>query len=94
MPFWKRHSTTRSFGRKSSSSYSANRSKYNLAFVQSKSPGKQRDRIAIEKALTLNEQPVFQLDAERWTAFLAALDAPPKPRPRLAWLLNEPSIID
>ena len=42
----------------------------------------------------LADRQVFRLDAERWTAFLAALDAPPKPRPRLARLLNEPSILD
>jgi uncharacterized protein (DUF1778 family) len=42
----------------------------------------------------LAERQVFRLDAERWTAFLAALDAPPKARPHLARLLNEPSIVD
>jgi uncharacterized protein (DUF1778 family) len=42
----------------------------------------------------LAERQVFRLDADRWTAFLAALDAPPKARPRLARLLNEPSILD
>ena len=42
----------------------------------------------------LAERQVFRLDAERWRAFLAALDAPPKARPRLARLLNEPSIVD
>jgi uncharacterized protein (DUF1778 family) len=42
----------------------------------------------------LAERQVFSLDAERWAAFFAALDAPPKSRPRLARLLNKPSIID
>jgi uncharacterized protein (DUF1778 family) len=42
----------------------------------------------------LAERQIFRLDAQRWTAFLGALDAPPKPRPRLARLLNEPSIVD
>ena len=42
----------------------------------------------------LAERQVFRVDAERWSAFLAALDAPPKARPRLARLLNEPSIVD
>ena len=42
----------------------------------------------------LAECQAFRLDAERWTAFLAALDAPPKSRLRLARLLNEPSIVD
>jgi uncharacterized protein (DUF1778 family) len=42
----------------------------------------------------LAERRVFRLDAERWKAFQAALDAPSKPRPRLSRLLNEPSIAD
>ena len=42
----------------------------------------------------LADRQAFRLDAERWMAFLAALDSPPKPRPRLARLLNEPSIVD
>jgi len=42
----------------------------------------------------LAERQVFRLDAEKWVAFLAALDAPPKRRPRLAKLLSEPSILD
>jgi uncharacterized protein (DUF1778 family) len=40
------------------------------------------------------ERQVFRVDAERWSTFLAALDAPPKPRPRLARLVNEPSVLD
>jgi uncharacterized protein (DUF1778 family) len=42
----------------------------------------------------LAERQVFRLDASRWNAFIAALDAPPRPRPRLARLLNEPNILD
>ena len=42
----------------------------------------------------LADRQVFRVDAERWTAFLAALDARPKARPRLARLLHEPSILD
>ena len=42
----------------------------------------------------LVKQPVFRLDAEEWAAFVAALDAPPKPRPRLERLLREPSVLD
>lgn len=41
-------------------------------------------------AETLPDRQYFGLDAERWTAFLAALDAPPRSLPRLARLLNEP----
>ena len=42
----------------------------------------------------LADRQVFRLDAKQWAAFVAALDAPPKPRPRLARLLNEPSLLD
>jgi uncharacterized protein (DUF1778 family) len=42
----------------------------------------------------LAERQIFRLDAKKWAAFMAALDAPPKPRPRLARLLNEPSVLD
>ena len=37
----------------------------------------------------LAERQIFRLDAQKWAAFLTALDAPPKPRPRLAKLLSE-----
>jgi uncharacterized protein (DUF1778 family) len=42
----------------------------------------------------LADRQVFRLDARRWKAFMDALDAPPKPRPRLARLLSEPSVLD
>jgi uncharacterized protein (DUF1778 family) len=42
----------------------------------------------------LADRQVFRLDAGQWKAFLAALDAKPRPRPRLQRLLNEPSILD
>jgi uncharacterized protein (DUF1778 family) len=43
---------------------------------------------------TLPDRRRFGLDAERWAAFQAALDAPPSPLPRLAKLLGEPSVFD
>jgi len=43
---------------------------------------------------TLAERQRFGLDAERWTAFQAALDAPPRSLPRLARLLEEPSLFE
>lgn len=50
---------------------------------------------ALERADTvLADRQVFRLDARRWNAFLAALDAPTKPRPRLARLFTEPSVLD
>jgi uncharacterized protein (DUF1778 family) len=39
---------------------------------------------------TLAERRVFGLDAEKWAAFQAALDAPARPLPRLQALLDEP----
>ena len=36
---------------------------------------------------TLADRRVFQLDAKRWDAFMAALDKPPKDNPRLRKLL-------
>jgi uncharacterized protein (DUF1778 family) len=45
-------------------------------------------------AETLPDRQRFGLDAERWKAFQAALDAPPRRLPRLARLLKEPSVIE
>jgi uncharacterized protein (DUF1778 family) len=42
----------------------------------------------------LADRRVITLDDEQWEAFMAALDAPPKPRPRLKRLLTEPTILD
>lgn len=41
---------------------------------------------------TLADRRVFQLDAERWQAFIAALDAPPRDMRNMRKLLDEPSI--
>jgi uncharacterized protein (DUF1778 family) len=45
-------------------------------------------------AETLPDRQHFVLNAEQWEAFQAALDAPPGPAPRLARLLNEPSVFE
>jgi uncharacterized protein (DUF1778 family) len=45
-------------------------------------------------AETLPDRQRFGLSAERWKAFQAALDASPSSAPRLARLLNEPSVIE
>jgi len=45
-------------------------------------------------AETLADRQSFQLDPERWEAFVAALDAPPQMHPRLARLLQEPSAVE
>jgi len=41
---------------------------------------------------TLPDRQRFGLTAEQWEAFQTALAAPPRPAPRLAKLLTEPSI--
>jgi len=52
------------------------------------------DVALAEAAAIIAEQRVFQLDDAHWAAFLEALDAPPKPRPRLERLLREPGLAD
>ncbi|WP_027156485.1 type II toxin-antitoxin system TacA family antitoxin [Methylobacter luteus] len=42
----------------------------------------------------LAERRHFHLDAEQWEAFQAALDAPPRPLPRLERLMQEPGLFD
>jgi uncharacterized protein (DUF1778 family) len=43
---------------------------------------------------TLADRRTFGLDAAGWTAFLAALDAPVRPLPRMQALLEEPGFFD
>ena len=43
---------------------------------------------------TLPDRQRFGLSAERWAAFPAALDASPRPAPRLARLLREPGVFE
>ncbi|WP_174377945.1 type II toxin-antitoxin system TacA family antitoxin [Singulisphaera acidiphila] len=50
---------------------------------------------ALERAgETLASRTRFGLDAERWQAFLTALDAPPRELPRLSRLFQEPGPFD
>jgi hypothetical protein len=42
----------------------------------------------------LPDRQRFGLDAERWVAFQAALDAPARPNPRLKTLLQKPSVFE
>jgi uncharacterized protein (DUF1778 family) len=42
----------------------------------------------------LADRRIFTLDAKRWEAFVAALDAPPRHHPRLERLFREPSVFD
>ncbi len=55
--------------------------------------------FVLESALTradeaLADRRSFGLNAAQWKAFLAALDAPPRPLPRLKRLMKEPSFFD
>jgi uncharacterized protein (DUF1778 family) len=42
----------------------------------------------------LADRTLFLLDDKTWKAFVAALEAPTRPKPRLKRLLTEPSIVD
>lgn len=52
------------------------------------------DSALTQAAEVLADRRLFLLDDAQWTAFMAALDAPARPLPRLERLLNEPSILD
>lgn len=45
-------------------------------------------------AEALADRRMFELEPERWEAFVAALDAPPQPNARLSRLLQEPSVFE
>jgi uncharacterized protein (DUF1778 family) len=42
----------------------------------------------------LADSAIFSLNAEQWGAFVAALDRPVQPRPRLQRLFAEPSVLE
>ena len=55
--------------------------------------------FVLESALARAEESMpdrqrFGLTADQWAAFQAALSAPPQPAPRLAKLLEEPSVFE
>jgi len=52
------------------------------------------DTALIEAEERLADRRSFPLDAKRWEAFVAALDAPPRALPRLRRLLRDKSILD
>lgn len=43
---------------------------------------------------TLADRRTFRLNADKWKAFLSALDSPPRPVPRMQRLLREPGFFD
>ena len=47
-----------------------------------------------EAEQALADQRRFALDAEQWNAFVAALDRPVQPKPRLRRLFTEPSVVE
>jgi uncharacterized protein (DUF1778 family) len=50
---------------------------------------------ALQRAAeTLPDRQYFGLDAKQWSAFQAALNAPPRAMPRLARLLRESSVFE
>jgi uncharacterized protein (DUF1778 family) len=52
-------------------------------------------RSALDRAdETLPDRRYFGLNAEQWTAFMEALDAPPRELPRVRKLFSEPSIFE
>ncbi|MBM4200321.1 MAG: DUF1778 domain-containing protein [Gammaproteobacteria bacterium] len=52
------------------------------------------DSALTQAAEVLADRRLFLLDDTQWEAFLAALDAPAEPMPRLERLLREPSVLD
>jgi uncharacterized protein (DUF1778 family) len=61
--------------------------------------GRSVSEFVLESALaraeeTLADRRKFGLSAENWRAFQEALDAPPPPAPRLAELLQKPSVFE
>jgi uncharacterized protein (DUF1778 family) len=56
-------------------------------------------QFVLESALNsasavLAERSRIGLDAEQWTAFMVALDAPPRRHPRMERLLRESTVLD
>jgi uncharacterized protein (DUF1778 family) len=47
-----------------------------------------------EAEQTLADQRRFSLNAEQWNAFVAALDRPARPKPRLRRLFAETSVLE
>ena len=52
------------------------------------------DSALTQAAEVLADRRLFLLDDKQWQEFIAALDAPPRPMPRMERLLREPSILE
>src|SRR5271166_6507993 len=67
--------------------------------IAAQSAGRTVSEFVLESALVradeaLADRTHFGLDAERWKAFMEALDAPPRELSRLGRLLQEPSVFE
>ncbi len=73
----------------------AKRKLFAAAHAQERSVSEFVLQAALNKAdeLLADQSRIF-LNAEQWTKFQAALDAPPRDLPRLRRLLNEPSVVE
>ncbi len=52
------------------------------------------DSALTQAAEVLADRRLFLLDDKQWEEFMDALDAPPRPMPRMERLLREPSILE
>jgi len=52
------------------------------------------DSALTQAAEVLADRRLFLLDDKQWQEFMDALDAPPRPMPRMERLLREPSILE
>jgi uncharacterized protein (DUF1778 family) len=70
-----------------------------LLLLAAKAAGRPRSNFGPEGALSRcaassPDRKDFGLDADRWAAFVAALDAAPRELPRVLQLLHEPRLFD
>ncbi len=74
---------------------SVKRALQDAAIVSSKTVSEFLLDSALTKAAeVLADRRLFLLDDEQWENFMAALDAPTEPMPRLEKLLREPSVLE
>ena len=74
---------------------SAKRTLQNAAKLSHRSVSEFVLESALQRAEeTLPDRQYFGLNAKQWAKFQAALNAPPRPIPRLAKLLREPSVFE
>lgn len=52
------------------------------------------DSALTQAAEVLADRRLFLVNDQQWQEFIAALDAPPRPMPRMERLLREPSILE